>query len=101
MCHKLRLSLRRRQPRGGSPVDVPLSTTWLEGVGTVYLDPDKGNRPTTIVRSKVNDCAGTPARWRCSHMRKTALLAILFLAAAATAVAFDRVVVCEDAYAEY
>jgi hypothetical protein len=34
-------------------------------------------------------------------MRKTALLAILFLAAAATAVAFDRVVVCEDAYAEY
>jgi hypothetical protein len=34
-------------------------------------------------------------------MRKTALLAILFLAAAATAVALDRVVVCEDAYAEY
>jgi hypothetical protein len=34
-------------------------------------------------------------------MRKTALVFVLLLAAAATAVAFDRVVVCEDAYAEY
>jgi len=34
-------------------------------------------------------------------MRNTALFFMLLLAAAATAVAFDRVVVCEDAYAEY
>ena len=34
-------------------------------------------------------------------MRKTALIVTLLLAAAATAIAFERVVVCEDAYAEY
>jgi len=97
----LRHSLSQEQPRSGSPVGVPLSTTWLKGIGTVYVAPDREKGPTTIVRSKTKNCAGTPALWRCSHMRKTALLAILFLAAAATAVAFDRVVVCEDAYAEY
>ena len=34
-------------------------------------------------------------------MRKAAFFFVLLIAAAATAVAFDRVVVCEDAYAEY
>jgi len=45
-------------------------------------------------------CAGTPALRRCSYMRKTAFVLALLLAAAAAAVAFDRVVVCEDSYGE-
>jgi hypothetical protein len=68
----------------------------------VHVKIDRGAEGSTIVyRSKVMTRAGTPAQKRSSLMRNTALFLMLLLAAAATAVAFDRVVVCEDAYAEY
>jgi hypothetical protein len=45
--------------------------------------------------------AGIPAQRRCPYMRKMFLVSALLLATAATAVAFERCVVLEIAYAEY
>jgi hypothetical protein len=45
--------------------------------------------------------AGLPAPRRCSYMHSKLLILGLLLAAAVSVLAFDRVVVLEDAYAEY